>query len=162
MTQIPALKYHNILYIGAWIFIKEPERNRCRAVSIKLYIVFVQTKAKRLIQLFPRQQARMKKFASFSVSLSPSLTLFLSLYQYWPATAESQCKEPQSILQSVPTTRRRIALFLHLKHGQGRSSYLSRLYSIINLRCNGTEYIIRYLDCMRCLHYLQGAQSRVA
>jgi hypothetical protein len=97
-TQAVVPKYRNILYIGAWIFIKEVERNRCIALSIKLSIVFVQTKAKCLIQRYPRQQARMKEFASlFSLSLS----IFLSLYQYRPATAELQCKERKSIFQPV-------------------------------------------------------------
>jgi hypothetical protein len=68
------------------IFVIEAERNRCLSLSIKLSILFAQTKAKSLIQLYPEQQSRMKEFAALSLSL------FLSLYQYRQATAEWRSK----------------------------------------------------------------------
>jgi hypothetical protein len=58
----------NSLYFGARIFVIAAETNHGLSLSIKLSIVFAQTKAKSLIQLYPEQQARMKEFAASSFS----------------------------------------------------------------------------------------------
>jgi hypothetical protein len=81
------------------IFVIEAERNRCLSLSIKLSILFAQTKVKSLIQLYHEQQSRMKEFAAISLSLS--LSLFLSLYQYRQATAEWHSKDCKTIFDPI-------------------------------------------------------------